>query len=135
MDLLNGPNVILALKLAVALVTVILACAGIAAWKHNYRLHGRLNIAFFALTMTALVAFEVVIRLIKPDIYEYLKSDPVIFPRLTIHLSCAIPAALLMPLMLWSGLRKRALHRKLTVGFALLWTATFVTGVFFLPHR
>jgi len=134
MDLLTGPNVILALKVAVALVTVILACAGVAAWKHNYKLHGRLNLAFFVLTMTALVAFEVVIRVIKPDIYVYLKADPVIFQRLTIHLSCAIPSALLMPLMLWSGLKKRALHRKLTIAFALLWTATFLTGVFFLPH-
>ena len=135
MEILTGPNVILALKVAVGLVTVILACAGIAAWRHNYRLHGRLNFVFFVLTMTALVAFEVVIRMIKPDIYEYLKADPVIYPRLTIHLSFAIPSALLMPVMLWTGMKKRALHRKLTIVFAVLWTLTFLTGVFFLPHR
>lgn len=133
-DFLTGPVVILGLKVAVSLVTVILLFAGWAAWKKKYQLHGRINMLFFGLTVTALILFEVIIRLIKPDIYEYLKADPVLFPRLKIHLAFAIPSALLMPLMMWTGLRKRTWHRKINWLFAVLWTLTFLTGVFFLPH-
>jgi|GEM_PF-222629 len=135
MEFLTGPNVILALKVAVGLVTVLLAFAVWAAWKQNYRLHGRINMAFFALTMTAVVLFELVIRVIKPGIYDYLRADPEVFQRLRVHLSFAIPSALLMPLMLWTGMRRRRMHRKLTVVFALFWTLTFITGIFFLPHK
>jgi subtilisin family serine protease/uncharacterized membrane protein YozB (DUF420 family) len=134
MELLTGPNVILALKFAVGLVSVLLAFAVWAAWRKNYRLHGRINMAFFALTMTAVVLFELVIRVIKPGIYDYLRSDPEVFPRLRVHLSFAIPSALLMPAMLWTGMKRRRIHRKLTVVFALFWILTFITGIFFLPH-
>ena len=135
MEFLTGPNVILALKVAVGLVTVLLAFAVWAAWKKNFRLHGRINMAFFALTMTAVVLFELVIRVIKPGIYDYLRSDPELFPRLRVHLSFAIPSAVLMPLMLWTGMKRRRAHRKLTVLFALFWILTFITGIFFLPHK
>jgi uncharacterized membrane protein YozB (DUF420 family) len=126
--------VILILKIAVVSVTVILLAALVALARGNYRLHGRLNLVFFVLTMTALVSLEVVVRLIKPDIFEYF--DPDTRTRLAIHLWFSIPAACVMPLMLWSGLRhKEQLHLTLAWLFGLLWIGTFITGVFYLPHQ
>ena len=50
-------------------------------------------------------------------------------------LSFAIPSAVLMPVMLWTGLtRRRRAHLALAWLFGLLWLGTFVTGVFTLPH-
>ena len=51
--MLTGPNVILTLKIAVAAVTVILAASLICLLRGRYRLHGRLNIVFFILTVAA----------------------------------------------------------------------------------
>ncbi len=134
-EILTGPNVILGLKSAVSLVTVLLACAIWAAWRKKYRLHGRINMAFFALTVTTLIVFEVVIRLINPEIYDYIKADAHLYSRLKIHLGFSIPAAIMMPLMLWSGLKRRKkLHRSAAVFFLIVWIMTFLTGVFFLPH-
>ena len=54
---------------------------------------------------------------------------------LNIHLCFAVPSALLMPVMLYTGLtRKRTAHILLAYVFGVLWTGTFLTGVFFLPH-
>ena len=51
------------------------------------------------------------------------------------EISLTVPSALLMPLMLYTGLRGlRAVHLGLAVVFVVLWAGTFVTGVFFLPH-
>src|SRR5262249_26529316 len=56
--------------------------------------------------------------------------------RLTVHLSFSIPSTLLMPVMLYTGLsHRRSLHLTLAAIFGVLWTGTFVTGVFFLPHE
>jgi hypothetical protein len=54
---------------------------------------------------------------------------------LQVHLSFSMPAALLLPFMLLTGLRRwRTWHVGIGVLFLMLWTGTFVTGVFFLPH-
>ena len=46
-----------------------------------------------------------------------------------------MPSALLMPVMLYTGLtHRRRAHLALAVVFGVLWSGTFVTGVFFLPH-
>jgi hypothetical protein len=38
--------------------------------------------------------------------------------------------------MLFTGWRhKRKAHLTLAAVFAVLWTGTFITGVFFLPHQ
>jgi hypothetical protein len=40
-----------------------------------------------------------------------------------------------MPVMLFTGLTgRRTLHLRLAYLFGALWTGTFLTGVFFLPH-
>jgi hypothetical protein len=40
-----------------------------------------------------------------------------------------------MPMMLYTGLTgRRRVHLSLAVVFGALWTGTFLTGVFFLPH-
>jgi uncharacterized membrane protein YozB (DUF420 family) len=135
MLVLTGPNVILALKVAVAAVSVLLLASLISLLRGNVRLHGRINLAFFLLTTAALVAFEVIIRVIEPSIFDYIYGNPELARTLRIHLCFAIPSALLMPVMLWTGLtHRRKLHFLLAAVFGILWTATFITGVFFLPH-
>jgi uncharacterized membrane protein YozB (DUF420 family) len=131
---LTGPNIILALRVAVAAVTVLLAASLLAVARGNTRLHGRINIAFFVLTLTALLGLEVVVRLVSPGIFgEYFAAYPARRLALYVHLGFAVPAALLLPLMLFTGLRhRRVWHLTLAVVFGLLWLGTFVTGTFFL---
>jgi uncharacterized membrane protein YozB (DUF420 family) len=132
---MTGQTVILALKVAVIAVTVLLLASLVALSRGHRRLHGRINLAFFILTVTALVAFELVIRVIRPDLFDYIDANPELRQALNVHLCFAVPSALLMPVMLWTGLnRKRSLHVRLACVFGALWVGTFVTGVFTLPH-
>jgi hypothetical protein len=136
-----GPYVILTLKVAVAAVTVLLLGSLLALARGNRRLHGRINVVFFTLTLVAVLGLEVVSRLLYPlltgddkDLFAYF--DDATRQALRTHLCFSVPAALLLPLMLYSGLqRRRALHVTVAVVFGLLWIGTFVTGVFFLPHN
>ena len=130
----TGPQVILTLKIAVAAVTVLLLASLVALARGNYRLHGRINLTFAALTLTAVLGLEVVVRLLNPEIFAYF--DPDTLQALRLHLCFAVPAAILVPVMLYTGLRHRVrLHVPLAVLFSLLWAGTFVTGLFFLPHE
>jgi hypothetical protein len=132
---LTGPTVILILKIAVVAVTVLFAISLIMLAQGRYRLHGRINTVFFILTATALIGLEVVARIIQPDIFDYMDSDPDLKKRLTIHLSFSLPATAVMPLMLLTGYsHRRRLHLMLAAVFSVLWIGTFITGVFFLPH-
>jgi len=133
---LTGPNVILVLKIAVVTVTALFLTSLIALARGNYRLHGRINVAFFVLTVSALIGLEVVARLVDPDLFQYFDADPALRKALAIHLCFSLPSTAVMPLMLFTGLtHRRRLHLTLAVIFGLLWVGTFVTGVFFLPHR
>jgi uncharacterized membrane protein YozB (DUF420 family) len=133
--MLTGPTVILILKVAVAAVTVILLASLVALVRGNTRLHGRINIFFFILTVITLIGFEAIIRVIQPDLFDYIQQNEELYRRLGIHLYFAIPSAALMPVMLFTGLTgRRTAHLTLAVVFGLLWTGTFVTGVFTLPH-
>lgn len=133
--MLTGPVVILALKVAVAAVTVLLLASLVAVARGQYRLHGRINVVFFTLTLAALLAFELVIRVIDPAVFDYISASEDLRQALNVHLCFAVPSALLMPAMLYTGLRRhRRVHLVLAALFGLLWIGTFVTGVFFLPH-
>jgi len=126
--------VILTLKVAVCAVTVLLLASAVALVAGRVRLHGRINLVFFILTMTTVLGFELLIRL-QPDLMSYIKNSPVLWQRLKIHLCFSVPTTLLMPVMLFTGLRRyRKVHLFLAGVFALLWLETFITGVFFLPH-
>src|SRR5262249_40512245 len=103
--MLTGPNVILTLKIAVAAVTVILAASLVCLLLGRYRLHGRLNIVFFTLTLGAVIGLEAIIRFIDPTIFDYFTDEE--HRRMAIHLSFSIPSAVLLPLMLISGLTHR----------------------------
>jgi uncharacterized membrane protein YozB (DUF420 family) len=128
--------VILSLKVAVAAVTLLLLASLIAIAFGHRRLHGRINIVFFILTMTTVVGFELLIRVVQPDLFQYIKERPDLNRALSIHLSFAIPAAILLPVMLFSGLRHfRKVHLCVAAIFGLAWLGLFVTGIFFLPHR
>ena len=132
--MLTGPNVILALRVAVAAVTVLLLAALAAVARGNYRLHGRINLVFFVLTLAALFGLELVTRVLAPNLFaDYFTAYPERRRALYVHLCFSLPAALLMPFMLYTGLtHRRTWHLALAVLFGVLWVGTFITGVFFL---
>jgi hypothetical protein len=130
---LTGWNVILILKIAVAAVTVLLLSSLVALAAGRYRLHGRINMVFFGLTLTALLGLEVLLRGVNPALFKYFDKDTQ--QALTIHLCFSMPAAVLLPLMLFTGLaHRRRVHLVLAALFSVFWIGTFVTGIFFLPH-
>jgi uncharacterized membrane protein YozB (DUF420 family) len=133
---MNAGYVILTLKVAVIAVTVLLAVSLLALVRGNYRLHGRLNVAFFILTLAALVGLEVVARLLSPDLFvDYLNAHDA-RDALRTHLMFSMPAAVLLLFMLPTGWqRRRNLHITMGLLFLVLWAGTFVTGVFYLPHE
>lgn len=134
--MLTAENVILTLKIAVIAVTVLLLGSLLALVRGNYWLHGRINIVFFILTLSALVGLEVVVRLINPEIFLTYFEETNATSALWIHLMFSLPSAAMLPLMLVTGTRRmRKVHLTLGCIFLVLWTGTFVTGVFFLPHH
>lgn len=133
--MVTGPIVILILKIAVGTVTVLLLASLVALWRKNYRLHGRINLVFFTLTLAAVLGLEVLIRFVDPQVFDYFRSYPDLLQALRIHLCFSVPSALMMPAMLYTGLKRyRSVHIPLACIFAVLWTGTFITGIFFLPH-
>jgi uncharacterized membrane protein YozB (DUF420 family) len=133
--LLTGPNVILTLKIAVSAVTLLLLSSLLALWRGNYRLHGRINLVFFTLTLITILGFEAIIQIIEPNIFHYFKERPDLLRALNVHLCFSVPAALVMPAMLYTGLtHRRTIHLTLAVLFGTLWIGTVITGVFLLPH-
>src|SRR5437763_16770542 len=89
---MNVGLIILALKAAVIAVTVLL---GISIWalsRGRYRLHGRLNIAFFALTLSALIGLELIVRLLIPESFEAYLDQHGARAMLRVHLWFSIPA-------------------------------------------
>jgi hypothetical protein len=130
---LTGPNVILTLKIAVATVTVLLLASLIAIATGRRRLHGRINFYFFILTLAAVLGLELLIRFVKPDVFDYF--DDTARAALRLHLCFSIPAAVLLPVMYFTGRTGRGrLHFALAMVFVILWAGTVVTGIFFLPH-
>ncbi len=131
--MLTGPQVILALKVAVLAVTVLLVASLVALARGNTRLHGRINLAFFFLTVLALVGLEVIVRLLNPGVFDYF--DAITHQMLRVHLCFSLPATAVMAAMLWTGLtHRREFHLYLAGVFSILWAGTVITGVFFLPH-
>jgi hypothetical protein len=125
--------VFLTLKIAVAAVTLLLIASLIALAAGRPDWHGRLNTVFFILTATTVVAFEVVIRLVNPELTAGFTPEQ--RESLAVHLGFSIPAAILLPAMLWTGkTRRRTAHLLLAAVFSILWAGTVVTGLFYLPH-
>lgn len=131
--MLTPEIVILVLKVAVSAVTILLVASLVALVCGRPRLHGNINKVFFALTMTTVLLFEVFVRLVNPEVTSGFSPEQ--NKALTVHLAFAIPSAVLLPIMLYTGVRRRRrLHVTIAFGFLALWTGTFVTGVFFIPH-
>ncbi len=132
--MLSPGDVILALKIAVASVTVLLVASLVALAAGSPRWHGRINTVFFALVVATVLGFEVVIRFVLPNITAGFTAEQ--REALTIHLGFSIPAAVMLPAMLFTGKRGwKTAHVALAVVFLALWAGTLVTGLFFLPHR
>jgi uncharacterized membrane protein YozB (DUF420 family) len=126
----SGPTIILALKVAVVAVTLILLAALFALWRGDYRLHGRLNLLFFVLTVSAVLAFETLLQL-GADVKGHMSDAQRL--ALNVHLCFAGPLPVVMGVMLYTGVKHhRRVHLSLSVLFGILWLGTFVTGVFFL---
>ena len=132
---MNAGLVILILKIAVAAVTVLWVGSLIALACGNRRLHGRINIVFFALTLAALVGLEVVVRIVNPGIFDhYFEAHEE--TAMVVHLAFSVPSAILLFVMLFTGLKhKRNFHIAAGMLFSFLWIGTFITGIFFLPVR
>jgi hypothetical protein len=136
LDVLSAGSIILILKIAVGAVTCLLAVSLAALCRGNYRLHGRINIVFFVLTLSALLGLEVVARVLVPDLFREHFERHQAQRALAVHLAFSMPAAALLFAMLLTGLgHRRHWHIGLGVVFLLLWAGTFVSGVFFLPHQ
>ncbi len=135
--MLTPQNVILTLKVAVFAVTVLLVCSLAALARGNYRLHGRINVVFFTLSLMAVLGLELVARVLIPQAFEtYITRNPSVHEALQTHLWFSVPSTFLMPAMLYTGLKgHRIVHLAFAALFAVLWTGTFITGIFFLPHN
>lgn len=128
-------TIILILKIAVILVTLLLSGSMIALARGRHSLHGRLNVLVTGLTLAALLGLEVIARLLNPDLFSTHFERHQAQDALVIHLAFSLPSAVLLPLMLVLGFKhRRTLHVGLGIVFLVLWTGTFITGVFFLPH-
>lgn len=131
--MLTGPHVILTLKIAVISVTLLLLASLVALSRGNYKLHGQINRVFFVLTIVALLGLEAIVRFIDPAVFDYFSAETKTI--LAIHLCFAVPSAALLPIMLFTGIRRRRnWHLTVAALFGVLWTGTFITGVFYLPH-
>jgi len=128
----TGPNVVIALKLAVSLVTALLLVSIFAIATGQKKLHGRINTVVFFLTLTTLIGFEVILRVINPDLTASFTEPQ--RQALYIHLGFSIPSALLLPVMMYTGItHRRRIHIPCAIVFGVLWIGTFVTGLM-LPH-
>ena len=122
----NGPQIILALKVLVVAVTLLLLASLVALLLKRPRLHGRINTAFFVLTMLTVVGFEGLLQWV--DVSA--AFDGPARQALRTHLWFSVPSALLLPAMLVTGkMRLKRLHLALSAAFAVLWTGTVVTGL------
>jgi hypothetical protein len=131
--MLSPGAVILTLKILVGAVTVLLVASLVALAAGKPRWHGRINTVFFALTAATVLGFELVIRLVQPDLTAGFTAEQ--REALAVHLTFALPAAVMLPAMLFTGRREyKTAHRLMASVFLVLWAGTFVTGVFFLPH-
>jgi uncharacterized membrane protein YozB (DUF420 family) len=127
-------EVILALKIAVGGVTLLLVASMVALGLKKPRWHGRINKVFFTLTMATVIVFEVIIRWINPELTSGFTEEA--RQALRIHLYFSVPSAGLLLLMLYTGVTRRIkYHLPLGILFVILWTGTFITGVFYLPHE
>ncbi len=122
----TGPQIILALKVLVVVVTVLLLASLVALALKRPRLHGHINTAFFVLTMTTVAGFEALLQQV--DVAS--AFDPEARRALHTHLWFSVPSALLLPAMIVSGkMRLKRLHLVLAAVFSALWTGTVITGL------
>ena len=122
----TGPQIILALKVLVVVVTVLLLASLVALALKRPRLHGHINTAFFVLTMTTVAGFEALLQQV--DVAS--AFDPEARQALRTHLWFSVPSTLLLPAMIVSGkMRLKRLHLVLAAVFSALWTGTVITGL------
>ncbi len=126
--------VILILKIAVVAVTVLWLGSLLALALGRTQLHGRINLVFFGLTLAALIGLEVIVRIVSPGIFDNYQHNTE--NAMLVHLVFSVPSSVLLFVMLFTGLKhKRKFHIASGILFSVLWTGTFITGIFFLRHE
>lgn len=131
--MLTGPQVILLLKIAVGLVTILLLCSAVALLKRNFRVHGLINTWMASLTLITVMGFEMLVRVVGIKVTEGW-DDSTKF-ALKVHLCFVIPLVPVLVFMLITGRsHRRRMHLSIAVLFLILWVGMFITGMFYLPH-
>jgi uncharacterized membrane protein YozB (DUF420 family) len=131
--MLTGPQVILLLKCAVGLVTILLIASGIALAKRKYRLHGVINTWMASLTLLTVMGFELLVRVVGIKVTDGWDDNTKF--ALKVHLCFVIPLVPILVFMLITGWQNRIkMHLSISVLFLILWVGMFITGMFFLPH-
>lgn len=126
----TGPQIIVTLKVLVTTVTVLFALSLVALGMKNTKLHGRINTAFFALTIVTVLCFEGLLQFV-PVAEQF---SPEARAALRVHLCFSVPSTLILPVMLATGkMHRRKFHIVLGIAFTVLWAGTFITGLG-LPH-
>jgi hypothetical protein len=126
----TGPQIILTLKILVVAVTVLLVLSLVALAAGRPKLHGRINSAFFVLTVLTVLGFEGLLQFV--PVSELFNDEA--RRALHTHLYFSVPSTLLLPVMMASGkMHRRRLHVATGIVFATLWTGTVITGLG-LPH-
>src|SRR5687768_9498276 len=117
--------VILSLKIAVTAVTLLLIASLVALAMGRVKLHGRINLVFFSLTLTALVGLELTVHVLYPGMVQTYLAAKDNLTELYVHLGFSLPSAVLLFFMLFTGLKHhRRLHIASGILFGLLWTGT-----------
>lgn len=131
--MITGPQIILLLKCAVGLVTILLLASGVALARRRYRLHGIINSWMASLTLITVIGFELLLRFSDLKVTE--SWDETARTALTVHLCFVIPLIPMLVFMLVTGWKHRVrMHLGLSVLFLILWLGMFITGMFYLPH-
>ena len=77
---------------------------------------------------------ELIVRVIAPEVFDYINNDNTLRQALNRHLWFSVPSTFVLPAMLYTGLKGYVrVHLSLAACFAVLWSGTFITGIFFLP--
>jgi len=79
-----GPGVLWVAALLASLLALV---------RGQYRLHGRINVVFFTLTLAAVLGLELIVRVISPNVFEYIRANPSLSRALNIHLCFSVPSA------------------------------------------
>src|SRR5688572_15667961 len=102
--MLNGPDVILGLKVAVSFTSVLLVGSLVSLACRRRRLHGYLNTLVTILIFLSVCVFEFIIRVLGVNVTAHMNAAD--RTALSVHLCFAIPLLPALGIMLATGRRR-----------------------------